>query len=131
MEYGEMMRQFVRFCRAQAALAEYAGMNFQCEGCPLEKNKVCNDLPNGIAMKDVADVERVVTAWAAEHPEPVYPTWGEWLEAQGVFKKRQLSEYASDRVVDWEKVTSRIPEGFARRHGIAPVAQTRREEGRL
>lgn len=73
----------------------------------------------------------MVTAWAAEHPEPVYPTWGEWLEAQGILKTRQLGKYASDRVVDWEKVTSRIPEEFARYHGIAPVAQTRIGEGIL
>ena len=22
--------------------------------------------------------------WAAEHPDPVYPTWGEWLVKMGV-----------------------------------------------
>jgi hypothetical protein len=24
-------------------------------------------------------IEKRVMKWAAEHPEPVYPTWGEWL----------------------------------------------------
>jgi hypothetical protein len=29
---------------------------------------------------DFAHIEQTVTEWAAEHPEPVYPTWGEWLQ---------------------------------------------------
>jgi len=31
------------------------------------------------AFKDAKLVEKIVMAWAAEHPEPVYPTWEEWL----------------------------------------------------
>ena len=26
------------------------------------------------------DAERIIMDWAAGHPEPVYQTWGEWLE---------------------------------------------------
>ena len=31
-----------------------------------------------------AEVENVVTKWAKDHPEPMYPTWAEWLTEQGV-----------------------------------------------
>jgi hypothetical protein len=35
----------------------------------------CEGLPNADADK----IQRIVTAWAAEHPEPVYPSWYEYL----------------------------------------------------
>jgi len=80
MEYGEMMRQFRRFCAAQEGISERAGLDFQCEGCPLDKNSVCDKLPCAVKPEDVEKVERVVEKWVEEHPEPVYPTWGEYLE---------------------------------------------------
>lgn len=35
-----------------------------------------------------ADVENKVSAWAARNPEPVYPTWVEWLCEQGLVECR-------------------------------------------
>lgn len=36
------------------------------------------------AFKDAKLVEEIVMEWAAANPEPVYPTWKEWLEEQRV-----------------------------------------------
>ena len=107
MEYGEMMRQFRRFCAAQAAMAEHAEMGFQCFGCPLENNSVCDKLPDAVKPEDVAEVERVVTRWAEEHPV-VYPTWYEWL----------TSVYPAA----WALIADKpIPADIAQKLGIEPV----------
>jgi hypothetical protein len=34
--------------------------------------------------KQSVRIEKTVMDWAAEHPEPVYPTWIEWLKSMGV-----------------------------------------------
>ena len=49
-----------------------------CSECPIGD---ANALECGIAITsemDCEEVERRVMQWAAEHPEPVYPTWREW-----------------------------------------------------
>jgi hypothetical protein len=38
---------------------------------------LCSEGGMSSARPEVA--EGIVTKWAAEHPEPVYPTWEEWL----------------------------------------------------
>jgi len=37
-----------------------------------------------LAIDHPERVESLVMSWAAEHPEPVYPTWGEYLQEQGI-----------------------------------------------
>jgi hypothetical protein len=34
---------------------------------------------------DFAHIEQTVAAWAAEHLEPQYPSWAEWLISIGAF----------------------------------------------
>ena len=74
-----------------------------CNACQTEKDKlgVCGSYPAGnyaaCAMKSMdkeADLacdnlyferlEKTITAFAAKHPEPVYPTWYRWLIMMGV-----------------------------------------------
>lgn len=80
-EYGfaEVMRQWKRLWdRMDARYGDQC-----CENCPLtdyqcggifEMDGDCDW--DGMAMK--------IMAWAKENPEPVYPTWGEWLMSNGV-----------------------------------------------
>ena len=70
-EFQEVTRQKKRMCD-----------NYKnCEGCPIsespDKKRVhllCSDFMN--AYPDIT--ETLVMKWAAEHPEPRYPTWVEW-----------------------------------------------------
>lgn len=71
-EFTEVMRQRTRMCKAYV----------RCEGCPVRwivnpGKIVCYDL----AFENPAMFEERVMKWAAEHPEPVYPTWEEWGNA--------------------------------------------------
>ena len=65
-EFKDVHRNMVRMCDAMRA--EDNG----CAPCPLDGicAKFITPSEDAIAM-----IERVVTQWAAEHPEPVYPSW--------------------------------------------------------
>ena len=74
--FHEVMKQWGRLCRQHCA--ENAD---DCDGCILGGTRadVCGSYARDNA-EDAAEIERLVMEWAAEHPEPVYPTWGEWLQ---------------------------------------------------
>lgn len=68
-EFQEVIRQAERIC----------DMHHECIECPLHNKCV---LPvQSYANQDFEEMEAVVMQWASEHPEPQYPTWEEWQEA--------------------------------------------------
>lgn len=69
-EFVEVMRQARRMCKAFS--------DGHCSECPIGNAK---KLECGITVTsemECEEVERRVMHWAADHPEPVYPTWNEW-----------------------------------------------------
>lgn len=85
-EFIEVARAKRRMCNAHAK---------GCGKCKLQGNcsllSVC-----GYSDDDVKKLENEVMSWAAEHPEPVYPTFGEWLEKQGIVKLVNSDRYEED-----------------------------------
>ena len=68
---------------------------------------------------DISIIEIRVMAWAAEHPDPVYPTWGEWLESFGVVEITK----AKDRIIKVmmkPELLNSIPADIAEKLGIEP-----------
>lgn len=56
--------------------------------CPLYYEDLCYALSmSHIHDYDAGRLEGVVMRWSEEHPEPVYPTWGEWFVEQSGFVK--------------------------------------------
>lgn len=76
MEFVEVMRQWRRMCDAYTT---DDAVNC-CKGCPMNGRGCGSIYENGNAEPDI--IEREVMAWAAEHPEPVYPTWYEFLTSR-------------------------------------------------
>ena len=75
-EYSEVIKQFKRMCKV--------GNCATTTGCPMYPS--CNiSQCRKIAFERPAEFETRVMEWAEEHPEPVYPTWAEWLAENGVF----------------------------------------------
>lgn len=76
MDFKGGIRQWARMCKTCTELGEkYEGCAFHC---PLATNAICGELMEA----DEKEIEKGVAAiekWARENPEPVYPTWGEWL----------------------------------------------------
>lgn len=62
-----------------------------CNSFPLHKCGDCKAFSGGVCLfkrypvnmdeKAAAKVEDIALHWAAEHPEPRYPTWNEWYKA--------------------------------------------------
>lgn len=77
MEFVEVMRQWNRMCRT-------FDKGERCTECPIPNVHMCWYIGDDwIKDKYYDEVENIVMSWAAEHPEPVYPTWGEWFEEHG------------------------------------------------
>lgn len=72
-EFTDVMRQAKRMCESFS--------DGHCSECPIGNAKA---LECGITVTsgmDCEEVESRVMQWAAEHPEPVYPTWDEWQKS--------------------------------------------------
>ena len=95
-EFQEVMREWVR---SRKTINEN---KLSC--CPLEM----------FTDDYIANIEKEVMSWAAEHPEPVYPTWFEWLEEQGVAGAINGEPYytSTDREV-YLKQPAFTPKAFA------------------
>lgn len=75
-EYQEVMHHLGRMC----------GTYLYCtDGCPLqEEPNVCFLAAKSLSTEKIEATEQAIMSWAAENPEPVYPTWEEWLADVGV-----------------------------------------------
>lgn len=69
-QFSEVMRQAKRMCESFS--------DGHCSECPIGDANVLECGITVTSWMDCEEVERRVMQWAAEHPEPVYPTWDEW-----------------------------------------------------
>jgi len=118
-EFVDVLRQFDRMCKA----------NTGCFKCPLhEQDGVSDRCSIGAFVNDSERIERVVMTWAAEHPEPVYPLWGEWLTSIGAARRVPTGipfQLANGDIVDppYEievNLYDHIPAVIAEKLGIPP-----------
>lgn len=104
-----------------------------CSDCPLNDDReTCIHASRGKWPNSVDNLERRVMAWAAEHPEPVYPTWLEWLKSMGVIP--YLMGLVTVRDVDGtfedghvnitENAFKEIPADIAEKLGLQPKEGT-------
>lgn len=111
-EFSEVMQQWKRMCNYYTERG-----NDNIDACAICKFE--GDGSNCLAVYedseiDTAEVERVVMAWAAEHPEPVYPTWEDFLETVGI------GEFVTGTArLAWLRKTH-IPADIAQKLGIQP-----------
>ena len=106
-EFSEVMRQLRRMCN-----------HSDCESCEIiDKHSVhpCDKSMCELSEDDLQQIERIVMRWAASHPEPVYPTWGEWFlqTCQVPVTKEGENDF-------WRTLNSRIPADIAKKLGIEP-----------
>jgi hypothetical protein len=102
-EFQEVMRQVNRICSYYQAKCEDSG-------CLLRN--VCGVIGNHSSNKKQAmQIEELAMKWAAEHPEPVYPTWYTWLIMMGAVGS------VEDLFSDLQRP---IPADIAERLGIEP-----------
>ena len=102
-EFQEVMKQWKRFCKSHN----------NCGECEFDGEGICGEAH----LSDIpfADIELRIMAWAAEHPEPVYPTWRDLFERMGANIRCdgtvQFQLFAADK---------HIPADIAEKLGIQP-----------
>jgi hypothetical protein len=113
-EFQEVMRQWRRMCKEYTTDDESC-----CDGCP-----VINFREHGCGaifeMEDSTDWQRysdTIMAWAAERPEPVYPTWYEYLF--NVTRGENKWPVDDHEFCQWLDTTP-IPADIAQKLGIEP-----------
>ena len=114
-EFQYVMKQWRRFCKSHN----------NCGECEFDGKGICGEAH----LTDIpyADIELRIMAWAAEHPEPVYPTWGEWLERQGVVTLYYSLRYEEDGTsyyTPMDTIRKPIPADIAQKLGIEPKEGT-------
>ena len=111
-EFQEVMRQWRRMC----------GANNYCSACRMQKENLpytlCSE--GGIrSVENLADAELAIMAWAAEHPEPVYETWFEYLLRIGVIPENAPAGGEYQWIVESIKYKP-IPADIAEKLGVEP-----------
>ena len=105
-EYVEVMNQKRRMCNSYVLCSM---------GCPLYDTDFCSKNSGEKTNADFLEVERRTMAWAAEHPEPVYPTFREWLISIGIIDQMSTHSVIADTLA-----MTRIPADLAQKLGIEP-----------
>lgn len=102
-EFQKVMREWKRMCKSRGNIPDdFVG----AESALL------------FAFNRPEEIERLVMEWAAEHPEPEYPTWGEWLmqfDVMGRTCQDMPNPYFAN-----DKAASPIPADIAQKLGIEP-----------
>lgn len=111
--FQEVMRQFDRMCKAHAG----------CVDCPLAvKGSIETKCSIGSFIDESEYVEREIMQWAAEHPEPVYPTWMEYLESiKVIVPRKNYTVMDTYSLIIGQIKTTRISADIAQKLGIEPV----------
>ena len=124
-EFAEVMRQWKRMCMAMDD-REKAGEGYACDLCPLLG---CGAVYEMSQNHDWGEDAEYVMSWAKEHPEPVYPTWREYLQEQGVLDVEYIPAASSTTSTSKSYVQTvktlapfyrSIPADIAEKLGIEP-----------
>lgn len=121
-EFVEVMRQAKRMCAAHGGMCN-------SRNCPLDNGEACRLAADQDGV-DYNDVERIIMAWAAEHPAQRYPTWREWRNKMFdgwefdinpcIFASH--SRFNCNEVKTcWECANKPIPADIAEKLGIKPI----------
>lgn len=89
--YRDVIKQFKRMCWYYS----HDKMQISCPMCMSYPN--CNiGQCRKIAFEKPEHFVATVMRWAAEHPEPVYPTLAEWLRSIGLANHRMIDPIPAD-----------------------------------
>ena len=114
-DFVQTMKDWRRMCAAYSTDDDDC-----CKGCPVldYRDHGCS----AIFEMDVVDwkkYENAIAKWAAEHPEPVYPSWYDYLRSIGVlYDKHTAGGDATE--IHWGNMMTPIPADIAQKLGVKP-----------
>ena len=106
-EFQEVMKQWRRFCKSHS----------NCGECEFDGKDICGQTH----LSDVpySDMELRIMSWAAEHPEPVYPTWSDYI-SKLVIHDICVGKISGPETVLIYAMNTPIPADIAQKLGIEP-----------
>lgn len=122
-EFQEVMRQWRRMCKICTCSSKWELID--SHECPIISEHCsypCDEYPQDWTEETIEQFEKIVMAWAAERPEPVYPTWCDWFY-EGFLKWCQTKHpgRAKDEKAWYDYLyETRIPADIAQKLGIEP-----------
>lgn len=117
-EFQEVTKLWRRMC-----ISMDGNDTYKCERCPLGDEHICSFEISDIQDDEIHRVEEKVMSWAAEHPEPVYPTWAEWLHDNGIILDARQHNENEHWLLGIEAMRP-IPADIAQKLGIEPKEGT-------
>ena len=106
-EFVDVIHHTKRICKS---------VNGHCEKCLLGAFSCPNNARfDSTDEQKFIDFANAVMAWAAEHPEPVYPTFREWLISIGVIGQMSTHSVIADKLA-----MTPIPADIAEKLRIEP-----------
>ena len=122
-EFIEVMQQAKRMCAAHGGMCKI-------RNCPMVNGEACRFAADQDDV-DYNEVERIIMAWAAEHPAPRYPTWREWQHSMFPDAEGNMSpcEFGNRDRFNCEKKKcnecrgQQIPADIAAKLGIRPIEE--------
>lgn len=119
-EFLEVMKQKKRMCEKYKDGGICQSIDYNI--CPLKGHELCSKPITLINVDKIQEGEEIIMRWAAEHPEPVYPTWGEFLVSV-----KAIYEKWDDHINDYDNaeyavkaLRKPIPVDIAQKLGIEP-----------
>lgn len=112
-KFAQTMHDWQRMCK-------YFENHYDCNYCPL---KNCGAIWEMDDITDWEKIEKSIDTWAAENPEPKYPTWREYLVNIGLIKETVLWNYNEQETIKYflnEKAESPILPEIAEKLGLKP-----------
>lgn len=120
-DFVQTMKDWRRMCKHYSDESMKYGQAC-ADMCPLGPNTACGDIGMATDM-DIEVMAKEVSKWAAEHPEPVYPTWAEWLNNIGVIISDRPFPALNIPVCVYQagtKMVKPIPADLAEKLGLQP-----------
>ena len=106
-EFQEVMKQWRRFCKSHS----------NCGECVFDGTGICSE--THLSSVPYSDIELSIMTWAAEHPEPVYPTWYDYLHSIGVLYEKHTAG-GDVAEIHWGNMMTPIPADMAEKLGLKP-----------
>lgn len=114
-EFVQTMKDWRRMC----ITANDGSDTIKCYNCPMGESRLCTFEISDMGDHELQEAETFITAWAAEHPEPVYPTWWTYMCMIGVIPE-MLGDKTLGEVTIESLMHTHIPDDIAQKLGVEP-----------
>lgn len=83
-DFVQVMKDWRRLCETIQSENQQKSPNGWCIGCPIQGNCVIDSEIKYTTDNVLAMIGERIQSWAAENPEPVYPSWSDFLNHIGL-----------------------------------------------